>query len=144
MSLAPRWRKSRCTTGPYGPSIVRPFSNSLTKACDKRSRGPSSIQRNTGFGSGLPVVVLKIAIAILVDQVSALGARSFSDKNSRKGKPCRMILHELHVFQRTAGTEDKRHAVPSLDCGVGCIRKDAAAATGADDHRFGGNGLNAS
>src|SRR5579864_8523912 len=83
------------------------------------------------------VIVLKIAVAIFVDEVSALGARRFGDEDSRKGKPGRMILDKLHVLQRTAGTIDQRHSVTGLDGRIGGVGKDSPASAGADNHRFG-------
>ncbi len=53
-----------------------------------------------------------------------------------------MVLDELHVLERRASVEGQRHAVTVLDVGVGGERKDLAAATGADDHGFGKDGLN--
>ena len=52
-----------------------------------------------------------------------------------------MILDEFHVLQRSAGAIGEAHAVTGLDAGVGREGKNAAAAAGAEDYRFGGDGL---
>ena len=44
------------------------------------------------------VVVLQIAVAILVQQMAALRARCFGNKNPCEGQAGRMILHKLHVL----------------------------------------------
>src|SRR5215469_2091166 len=48
-----------------------------------------------------------------------------------------MVLHELHVFERGAGTISKRHAVTVLDVCVGGEGKNAATATCTQDHSLG-------
>ena len=84
-------------------SMVRPFSNSLTNACDRRSRGPSSMLRRTGCGFRLAeVVVLQVAVAVLVEQVAALAARCLGDQDAGEREAGRMVLDELHVLERSA------------------------------------------
>ncbi len=103
MTFSPRWRRSRWTTWPYGESTVRPFSTSLTKACDSRSRGPSSMLLSTGVGLGLAeVVVLQVAVAILVEQPAALGPGRLGDEDAGERQAGRVVLDELHVLERRA------------------------------------------
>src|SRR6266508_6444820 len=49
------------------------------------------------------IVVLEIAVAVLVDQEAPFSPRSFGDQYAGAGKPGRVILDELHVFERNAG-----------------------------------------
>ena len=53
-----------------------------------------------------------------------------------------MVLDKLHVLQWSARAIGEPHAVAGLDAGVGGEGKNAAAATGAKDDGFGGDGLN--
>src|SRR5206468_10801169 len=65
----------------------------------------------TLFRSGLglaEVVVLKIAVAILVQQPAPFGASGLGDEDAGEGKSGRMVLHELHVLQRDAGAISQR------------------------------------
>ena len=87
------------------------------------------------------VVILKIAIAIFVDEVPTLGARRFRDQNSGERQPGRVILHKLHVLERSAGAIGERHAVAGLDGGVSGVGEDAAASAGAQNHSFREDGL---
>ena len=52
-----------------------------------------------------------------------------------------MVLHELHVFQRSTGTVGERHAIAILDVGIGGERKHASASAGAQDDGFRRDGL---
>src|SRR5438445_6322350 len=51
------------------------------------------------------VVILKVAVPILVDQISALGASRFRDENAREWQAGGMVLHERHVSGRRARLE---------------------------------------
>src|SRR5271170_2948699 len=82
------------------------------------------------------VVILQVAIAVFVDQQTALGARSFGYQDAGEGQAGRMVLHHLHVFERSAGLVSERHPVTGADVGVGGIWKHPAASAGADDHRL--------
>src|SRR2546426_12349051 len=76
------------------------------------------------------VVILQVAVAILVQHVTALSTRCLSDENAGERKAGRMVLHEFHVLQRSPGAISQRHAVAILDVGVGGEGENAAAATG--------------
>src|SRR5215813_9813521 len=89
------------------------------------------------------VVILQVAVAVLVEQIAALGARGFGDQNAGERQPGRMVLDELHVLEWDARVEGERHAVAVLDVRVGGERKNLATTAGADDHGFGEDGLNA-
>src|SRR5437870_12408964 len=88
------------------------------------------------------VVILKVAVPILVDQISALGASRFRDENAREWQAGGMVLHELHVFERSARLERQRHAIARLDAGVGGEGKNTPAPTSAQDHAVRRDGLN--
>ena len=142
ITASPRWRRSRWTTCPYGESIVRPFSASLTNAWDSRSRGPSSMLFRTGVGSGsAQVVVLQVAVAVLVDQPAAFGPGRLGDQDAGERQAGRVVLDELHVLQRGAGAVCQGHAVAGLDVRVRREREDPTASSGGEDDRFGGDGL---
>ncbi len=89
---------------------------------------------------GPEAVVLEVPVAVLVLEVAALSPRGLGDENAGAGKPCRMVLHELHVLQRGAGPVGQRHAIARLDRSVGRELKYAPSATGADDDRLGRDG----
>src|SRR5262249_30842232 len=55
-------------------------------------------------------VALHEALAVAVQQDSALSAHAFGDQNARAGDTGRMELPELHVLERDAGA--RRHAEP--------------------------------
>src|SRR5579859_89165 len=96
-----------------------------------------------GLGAGrAKIVVLQIAVAVFVDEVSAFGAGGFGDEDAGEGEARRMILNEFHVLEGSAGAVGEAHAVAGLDAGVGGEGENAAAATGAEDYGFGGDGLN--
>ena len=52
-----------------------------------------------------------------------------------------MVLHELHVFERSAGAQGQGHTIAILDVGVGGEREDSPAASSAKDYRLRQNGL---
>ena len=83
------------------------------------------------------VVILQKAVAVLVQQPAALGARRLGNQNSGEGQAGRMVLRHLHVFERRAGLIRERHPVAGADIGVGGEGKHAAASAGADNHRLG-------
>src|SRR5262249_23699895 len=87
------------------------------------------------------IVVLKIAIAILINKVAAFSARRFSNQNSGERQSRGMVLHELHVFQRSARLVSQGHAVSTADAGVGGERKDAPASPSTENPSFGRDGL---
>ena len=87
------------------------------------------------------VVILKIAIAIFVDEVPTFGPCRLGDQNSGERQPGRVILHKLHVLERSAGAIGERHAVAGLDGGVSGVGEDAAASAGAQNHSFREDGL---
>ena len=81
--FSPRWRRSRWTIGAVRPCRWCGPSRLCTNACESRSRGPSSMLRSTGVGVGLAeVVVLQVAVAVLVEQAAALGARRLGDQDA--------------------------------------------------------------
>ncbi len=53
-----------------------------------------------------------------------------------------MILNEFHVLQRGARSICQRHAIASLNGGIGGVAEHAAATTCAQDHGLRGDGLN--
>ena len=145
MVFSPIWRRSRWTIGPYGVSTVRPFSSSFTKACDSRSRGPSSMLRKHRLRLRLAqVVILQVAVAVLVDQEPALGPRRFSDEDSCKRQTGGMVLDELHVLERRACPVRQCHPVAVLDGRVGREGEDTAAAARAQDDCPGRDGFDLS
>ena len=90
------------------------------------------------------VVVLQVAVAVLVQHVAALGAGGFGDQDAGERQTRRMVLHELHVFERSAGAKGQRHAITALDVGVCREGKDAAATAGAENHCLRQDRLNSS
>ena len=87
------------------------------------------------------VVVLEVAVAVLVQQPAALGARRLGDQDAGERKAGRVVLDELHVLERRARAIGERHAVPGVDVGVRGEREDLAAAAGAQDDRLRGDRL---
>jgi hypothetical protein len=79
------------------------------------------------------VIVLQVAVAILVDQITAFGACCFRDQNAGEREPCRVVLDELHVLERRTSAVGERHTVTVLDRGVRRERKHPAAAARTDD-----------
>src|SRR5437667_2821963 len=57
------------------------------------------------------VVILKIAVSVLIDQISALGASRFRDENARERQAGGMVLHEFHVLSGAPAW--KASAMPS-------------------------------
>ena len=55
-----------------------------------------------------------------------------------------MVLHELHVLQRSTGAIGQRHAIAILDVGVRCERENTPAAARAKDDGVRGDGLDLS
>ena len=134
--FSPRCRRSRWTTWPYGVSIVRPFSSSLHERLRQAvARAQLHAAEHRLRLRLAEVVVLQVAVAVLVDQVAALGARRLGDQDAGERQAGRMVLDELHVLERRAGAVGQRHAVAGLDGGVGREREDPAAAAGAEDDR---------
>ena len=64
---------------------------------------PQSMLRKTGLGCGFQLVVLQIAVAVLVQQVSAFRAGRFGDQDAGERESRGVILDELHVLERRAG-----------------------------------------
>jgi len=80
------------------------------------------------------------ALAFGVLQVAAFAPRRLGDQNARARQPRRVILHELHIFQRQAGAVGQRHAVAGFDGAVGGEGPGAPAAAGGENYRAAQNG----
>src|ERR1700756_1235507 len=79
------------------------------------------------------VVILKVTVSVLVNEVSALGASCFWDENAGERQASGMVLHEFHVFERSARLESQRHSVARLDTGVGGEGKNTSTPTSTKD-----------
>ena len=86
-------------------------------------------------------ILAQIAVALIIDQVATLAARCFGHQDSGTRKPRRMILHKLHVLERTAGPIGHGHSITGFDRSIGRKRENSTAAAGADNHRLGRNRL---
>src|SRR2546426_4440292 len=126
---------------------VRAFERApLLLLLDERLREPIARAELHGaqhrLGLGLSeVVVLKEAVAVLVEEPAALRAGGLGDQDPGEGQAGGMVLDELHVFERRARAIRQGHAVAVLDVGVGREGKDLAAAARAEDDGLGRDDL---
>ena len=79
-------------------------------------------------------VALHEALAVAVEQDSALAAHALGDEHARAGDAGRVELPELHVLQRDPGARRHPQAVSGVDERVGRSREDAAGTAGRE-HR---------
>ena len=86
-------------------------------------------------------VALQKALALIVEQVTALAANRLGDEDAGEGQTGRMELNHLHVLHRHAGAVSERHAVAGADVPVGGEGVDAAEAPGGEDRGPGGDGV---
>ncbi len=91
-----------------------------------------------GQVQGVGRIALHEALAVAVDQITALAAHPFADQHPLAGDAGGMELEELHVLQRDAGAQRHRHAVAGVDVGVGVGAEQLAGAAAGDE---GGLGL---
>ena len=89
----------------------------------------------SGFSRAKPVV-LQVAVAILVDEKTALAAAGLGKQEPRARHAGRVILHEFHVAQRNAMPVGHCHAIAGDDPAVGVFPEDATCATGGHDDRL--------
>ena len=82
-------------------------------------------------------VALHEALAVFVEQITALAAHAFGDQHTGTGDTGGMELPELHVFERDAGAGRHAQAIAGVDEGVGRGRIDAAGAAGGEQGRAG-------
>ncbi len=98
-------------------------------------RARDEVARCQVFQSGR--VALHEAFAVAVEQNGAFAAAAFGQQHARAGHAGGVELPELHVLQRNAGTCRHAQAVTGVDEGVGRGGKNAAGATGGQQHGFG-------
>ena len=82
-------------------------------------------------------IALHEALAIGVDQDTALAAHAFGDQDAGAGHAGRVELPELHVLQRQAGTRRHAHAVAGIDEGIGRGGKNTPGTTGREQGGLG-------
>src|SRR4029453_9797738 len=85
------------------------------------------------------VVVLEIAVAVLVEQPTALGTRRLGNENAGEWQSGGVVLDELHVLERRTCPVGQCHAVTSADVGVGREREDLAGTAVAEYDRLRGD-----
>src|SRR5438270_13027387 len=78
-------------------------------------------------------VALHEALALRIDQIPSLPARSLGDEAAGTVDAGRMELNEFHVLQRQPGTERHRAAIAGLGVGTGAGMIDPAVAAGGEN-----------
>ena len=88
-------------------------------------------------------ITLHQALAISIDQITALTARAFGNQHAVTGNAGGVKLEKLHILQRHASTQRHRHAVAGIDqrIGGGAVQLPCAAGGqqggfGLDNHRL--------
>jgi hypothetical protein len=82
-------------------------------------------------------VALHEALALAVDQETALATHALGDQHPATGDPGRVKLHELHVFERHARAQRHGHAIAGVAQGVGVGAEDLPCAAGGDQRGLG-------
>jgi hypothetical protein len=94
------------------------------------------LQHRTAHGRLRPhAVVLQIAIAVPVDEDTALAPARLGEQASRVRKTGRVVLDEFHVLERNPRAVCHGHAIARLDRAIGAEGEHAAGATASDDYR---------
>ena len=75
------------------------------------------------------------ALAISVQQVTALAAHAFSDETADTGNPGGVELPELHVLERQAGTQHHTEPVSGVDHGVAAVPEYPPCPAGGEQGR---------
>src|SRR5439155_1616419 len=125
------------------------FRSKAARAAALPARAPKTKSSGTEFHVAqdrlvrwrAEVVVLEVTVPVLIDQIPALGAGRFRDENACERQAGGMVLHEFHVFERSARLESQRHAIARLDAGVGGEGESPPAPSSTQDHAFRRDGL---
>src|SRR5436190_19820656 len=78
-------------------------------------------------------IALHEALALRIDQIPSLAARSFGDEAAGTVDASGMELNEFHVLQRQPGTERHRAAIAGLGVGAGARMINPAVAAGGEN-----------
>ena len=81
-------------------------------------------------------VPLHEALALGVEEVSALASRGLRQERAVRLEGSGMVLHHLHVHEGRSHLVGQGHAVAGADEGVGARLEDATEAPGSDDDRL--------
>jgi hypothetical protein len=82
-------------------------------------------------------IALHEALAVLVEEISALAAHALGDEDAGARHAGRVELPELHVLERDAGARGHAEAVAGVDERIGGRVEDASRPAGREEHRLG-------